>query len=283
MQQPIKILYILGSGHSGSTLTDLILGSHSEVESAGEIEKYWKLSSDVFLSSNKIRRMCTCGKFIDDCDYWRSIAARLNLQLDDPEQKTESSKEFEIKNYALIKAILKVSEKKIFCDSSKSTLRLEKLLGSERFNVQIIHLVRDPRAVAYSTKRKGIKTKNTQNYNFFDELKDWKSKNSYCFARFGRLENYHLLKYEELVTNPERTIYRLMKSLDMRFEPQQLSYGNSNHHNICGNRMRLSKIKKIVKDSEYLTKISFREWWFSTIYTIGMLKKLNYPIIRKQN
>jgi len=34
----IKLIYILGLGHSGSTLLDFILGSHSKFESVGEIK-----------------------------------------------------------------------------------------------------------------------------------------------------------------------------------------------------------------------------------------------------
>lgn len=33
----IRVIYVTGKGHSGSTLLDLILGNHSQIESVGEL------------------------------------------------------------------------------------------------------------------------------------------------------------------------------------------------------------------------------------------------------
>ena len=35
----VTIGYIVGSGHSGSTLTDLLLGTHPEIEGLGEVKR----------------------------------------------------------------------------------------------------------------------------------------------------------------------------------------------------------------------------------------------------
>jgi len=35
----VSVVYILGSGHSGSTLLDLILGAHPGFSSSGEVAK----------------------------------------------------------------------------------------------------------------------------------------------------------------------------------------------------------------------------------------------------
>lgn len=72
----IKLIYILGSGHSGSTLTDLILGSHSSIESVGEL---FQLPEYVSPDSNRAddRRICTCGVHISKFPSFLASSPRL--------------------------------------------------------------------------------------------------------------------------------------------------------------------------------------------------------------
>lgn len=66
-------LYICSAGHSGSTLLDLMLGSHSSIESLGEITQ---LPKNIALNTE-----CCCGQAIRDCDFWRSVIAKLDSEL----------------------------------------------------------------------------------------------------------------------------------------------------------------------------------------------------------
>lgn len=75
-------LYIAGSGHSGSTLLDMLLGGHPQVASLGE---------PIFLvfNSNEHKTMdrCTCGLHVLDCPFWRraEAGARHLLSLNEEE------------------------------------------------------------------------------------------------------------------------------------------------------------------------------------------------------
>lgn len=282
MKNPIKVFYILSSGHSGSTLTDLILGSHSQIESGGEINRLDDYISNRAPGKGEIERICTCKKNIKDCAYWQAVLSKIDLENHPTIGSDIESKEqeiFEESNFKLIEAMLEVSGKKIFCDSSKNYPRLLKFLKSDKFSVDIIHLVRDPRAVAYSAKRKGQKL-NNKSYNFFDELKNYKKINSRWSSEFSGLENYHFLKYENLVQNTEEEAARFMKELGLNFEEDQLQFWKNEHHNIGGNRMRLQSHKSIRKDDEYLSKLSFKDWWVASIKTFPELNKFGYPIFK---
>ncbi len=68
-----KYVYICSSGYSGSTLLDLILGSHSLIESLGEISH---LPKNISLNSN-----CSCGEPILECYYWKKILSNLNKKI----------------------------------------------------------------------------------------------------------------------------------------------------------------------------------------------------------
>jgi Sulfotransferase family len=68
----VRLILIGSSSHSGSTLLDLMLGSHSAVSSAGEMNRLSLFSED---------RLCTCGSTVARCPYWSHVLARLATRL----------------------------------------------------------------------------------------------------------------------------------------------------------------------------------------------------------
>ena len=277
LNTPIKIIYILGSGHSGSTLLDLILGSHSGIESGGEIHKFEQYMSDSSTRPEE-KRICTCGVHVNDCEYWVKVRSKLkrsygtyeiNLQSDD-------SMEFEENNYNVIRAILEVSGKEIFCDSSKGFTRLQKFLGSELFDVFVVHIIRDGRAVAFSLKRKGS--------NYYEVLSNWQKANKKIYLKIQKRNiRYIGLKYEDLVDDPQKHISKTLKEVNLKFEKDQLQFWKFVHHNLAGNRMRMKDEQEIKRDTQYIKKLSRKEWWFGTISAFSELKLFGYCLRRDNN
>ena len=74
---PLTIVHILCPGHSGSTLLDLLLGSHSQVVSVGEIKWFKQTSTE---SAKEVTaRKCMCGApTITNCPFWRDVEIELN-------------------------------------------------------------------------------------------------------------------------------------------------------------------------------------------------------------
>lgn len=68
-----KVLYICSSGRSGSTLVDLLMGSHSRCLSLGEIEH---LPKNMALDTP-----CSCGHGARDCPFWTAVAEDLKRRL----------------------------------------------------------------------------------------------------------------------------------------------------------------------------------------------------------
>ncbi len=63
-----SIVHIIGSGHSGSTLLDMILGGHSQVSSLGEVHSLYFL-----LRGSGPGYLCTCGESVGDCPFWLAV------------------------------------------------------------------------------------------------------------------------------------------------------------------------------------------------------------------
>jgi hypothetical protein len=70
------LVYIGGSGHSGSTLLDMILGGHSSISSLGE-------AGFLYFNVNNFTPadVCTCGQHVTVCPFWTRVesAARALL------------------------------------------------------------------------------------------------------------------------------------------------------------------------------------------------------------
>jgi len=59
-----KIVYVIGAGHSGSTLFDVLLSMHPHITGTGEVHR---------LSLKPNERRCGCGSTISHCEFWASI------------------------------------------------------------------------------------------------------------------------------------------------------------------------------------------------------------------
>lgn len=170
-----SLIYIAGVGRSGSTLLDTILGEGKNCISIGEFRQFWKS----FILKNGL---CTCQKNYKNCIFWKQILRELfgnnenikniaiyyyKLQkiveriplINLKKQKEYISKYHkeinEVEKFLrkIYNEIIKFSKAKVIIDSSKMP---HWLIVLKRFvpNLMVIHLVRDPRAVAYSWTKK---------------------------------------------------------------------------------------------------------------------------------
>src|SRR5919112_3296572 len=85
---PVRVLEIMGLDRSGSTILDIVLGNHPDIESVGEVANIfvngWINRESLRGIDPKKRRVpiCTCGKRLDvlyvdsadeACPFWSSV------------------------------------------------------------------------------------------------------------------------------------------------------------------------------------------------------------------
>jgi len=58
-----QIVYIMGRGHSGSTVLDLLLGNSPDIESVGELVS----------GMGRYDEQCSCGSPFGNCMYWQAV------------------------------------------------------------------------------------------------------------------------------------------------------------------------------------------------------------------
>ena len=108
-----NLIYITGNGHSGTTLLDMLIGSHSECITLGEIHQL-TLKEGV----------CACGAInYKECSFWRDIDLRLQAdggpELSELHVDSLHQDEFRRSNHALLGALQEKTKARWFVDSSK--------------------------------------------------------------------------------------------------------------------------------------------------------------------
>ncbi len=276
-----KHIFITGSGHSGSTLVDLILGAHSKIFSIGEI-KQWER----YIHENKY---CSCEREVVNCPFWKAIRERLlvNNGIDiftapekfrffiDSEHNSSSKlrywsliaaaacstasinltsvykQEQQIAThiYTLYNLVSNTSGKPIVVDSSKSPLLMKLLWLKKPKDFKAIYLVRDGRAVLNSNLRK--------NKKLLFAVKGWiKGNRLVTFLSRTMGSNILLVRYEDICRNPEKEIKRICLFIGIDFEPDMLMFTAREIHNIDGNRMRFSKDNTIRLDEKWRRELN---------------------------
>ena len=271
MSTPVPLLYIAGSSHSGSTLLDLLLGSHPAIESVGEAKKIPAVAARIRAGENPL---CTCREPVVTCAFWRQVMPADPAEL----QKNAAA------NAALFRSALTSGGKQIALDSSKTSGRAEMLARSELFDLTLVHLVRDSRAIAYSNRRKQSRAPAEQQgaYRLVPSVRGWRKLNLRTRRLFRDRPGvrYVPIRYEDLTADPRAELQRVLEAVGLPWEESMLRYREHTHHNIEGNRMRMETGSAIRADNEYLQAMSASDWWTATLLSWRGLKAFRYPLKR---
>jgi hypothetical protein len=265
LNKELKLIFIAGLGHSGSTLMDLILGAQENMTGLGEV--------DVFINQEKretyVNRFdkypCTCGKVPSECPIWGPFKNTLN--------------ENEELSYAdLYRSLLnqagESTNSSVIIDSSKNIHALKSVyesldeIGIRKENFFVIHLTKDINNYAVSSIRSG---KNKISY--LKILRDWIKKNR-SLERFLNDQNIQSLNigYEELVLSLSFTLNKILNFAKLNAGSPILDLSKSGSHIISGNNMRLDQAEKIYYDYRWFLNPRTR-FWFSLLPNVVKLNR----------
>lgn len=247
MSRPPTVVYIAGRGYSGSTLLDLLIGSHSGAVSLGELRA---LSERTRAKGKRFdQERCTCGApTLYDCPFWSHIDRRIRTTVDhdlgtidvyDPDH-----------NRAILSAIGERSGADLVVDSSKQPARLQQLLEDDRLDVRPVHLIRGPLGEVYSHIKRGEDLRHKiRMYN----------RDTVEIHRMLEGRDHRVVRYEHLARRPREVVAGLMEWLGMAPEADQLAWTTHEHHNISGNPMRFSGSSEIRVDESWRKGLGLRQ------------------------
>jgi hypothetical protein len=160
MSPPTEVLYITGSGRSGSTMLSRLLGEVDGVVNVGEAAShYFKKSTPV---------PCGCGASVRDCLFWKRIPINRRAQEFGHQflrirhitklalaDHTSGSKvrNLVLSMHDLYRTIAEKTGARVVVDTSKNPAVAYALSRTPGVRLSVIHLIRAPQGVADSWRR----------------------------------------------------------------------------------------------------------------------------------
>jgi hypothetical protein len=152
-------------------------------------------------------------------------------------------------NEALAEVITSLRGARAFVDASKRPGRLLHLRRIPSFDLRVIHLVRDGRAVARSTLR-------NLRWSAEEGARSWAvaARDAERIRRRLPAERWLTLRHEDLCREPEATLDRVLRFVGVSPELRVTDFRTADHH-VIGNRMRLSHTSEIRLDERWRTEM----------------------------
>lgn len=232
---PVRVVFIAGSGRSGSTLLARLLGSADGAFAAGEVRFLWERG---LLANDR----CSCGETFRRCAVWSGVIGELERTSPVPPARVLSALASRtrirrlpavllgrggkaltpevIEHLASVyRAIAEVTGASTVVDSSKLPLYGHLLSEVPGIEVEVVHLVRDARAAAYSWRESGSRHGTIEGETAMDTFTVRKS--AVLWALWNALPpllwrtRYHRVRYEDLVDEPRAVVAELAAALDL--------------------------------------------------------------------
>ena len=288
----VRQAFILASGHSGSTLLNLILGAHSKISAVSELTT---LPVNVAHNLN-----CTCGVEINECAFWQAVAGSLMTRLridifanpyklnlgfmpgshfgDTPGDRRGYRAIWKLRNAAAYVAyrtgIPLETATRHLASSVSNTLAVYEAVrvasgapivvdASKSYIKGVGIYDREPRETrlllltrdgraSYYSRLKRGVSRNAS-------LAAWRDYYAHALPILSRaVDNQHILRirYEDLAAQPTAEIRRICEFLNLEFEPRMIRFHETVQHSVGGNNMRFRGTQEIRLDTSWLDKIS---------------------------
>jgi hypothetical protein len=283
-----KILYIAGWGRSGTTLLDNVLGQVDGMVSTGELHNLWQRGL-------VDARDCGCGLRLRDCAFWGrvfdlgfggveevdaaaairaqgSIHTRHVLEVARAQRRGSTMRDVAYAPHLkrLYDGIAAASGARVIVDSSKYPVDAIVAAGLPGYDVYVVHMVRDPRAVAYSwSRRKDVRDKAKDGgilprVGILRSTLVWQVYNTVIASADRRVvgrSHYLRVNYEDFATRPAEVLARVFELVgEAPPEPPLVSDGRvelSATHTAGGNPDRFRSGTTVIRlDSSWRTRMS---------------------------
>jgi hypothetical protein len=307
----VRVLYVGGLGRSGSTLIERLIGQLPGACAVGELVHLWQrgITDD---------ERCGCGEPFRQCPFWQQVGkaafggwdeidvsrvAALRARVDrnrfipalarrrvrpDTRQLLAEYTSYYARVYA---AVAGVSGCDLVLDSSKHASLAFCLRRAPDVDLRVLHLVRDPRAVAYSWSRQ-VRRPDTDRPSYMTTYSpataavQWNIQN----AAFGLLARTGCptmrLRYEDFTAEPELTLRRIAGFAGLPAQDSypfltaggaQVSARLDGSHSVSGNPMRFTTGQvPISRDEKWQTHMPRARQQAVTALTLPLMAGYGY-------
>lgn len=316
----MRVIYIGGIGRSGSTLLERMLGGLPGVCALGEVANLWhrRLRGD---------ERCGCGTLLPECQFWEAVGDRAFggwHRCDLPQVLADQQAVERIRNIPwlarsrlprhwrevvtahaaryvrIYRAAADAAGVDVIVDSSKCPGLAFCLRWAYDLDLRVVHLVRDPRGVAYSFTKQ-VSRPEAIGAALMPRCSPARSAFNWCthnlamgvLARAerhrranGREVAVHRVRYEELVADPHGTVRSLAAIAGLAPAEVDLRYlGDARAdlritHSVAGNPMRFQVGEVPLRpDEAWRTGLPVRHRRVVSAICAPLLTAYGYPAI----
>lgn len=284
------VLYLAGIPRTGSTVLGQMLDRLPSAIFVGELSLFWRRFAN--------RELCSCGQALPDCQFWANVISQGFGELKAEDAQNLGKLEWALRRrqairslfttnrliampghsqaiddarIKLYRAIASVAQAEWIVDSGKDPWLGEIFGRLFRANFFTVHIVRDPRGVAFSW-RKLVKSDSEPGYmprrHAAAVAVSWLIQNLIIQYALRQLSaSYVRLRYEDLATDPETVVREVARS--MGIPPERLpSEGGDKYqpdmHWVAGNpgvRKSSRSSIKIELDKEWQDRMPRIQRW----------------------
>lgn len=309
----VKVLFIAGNGRSGSTLLGVVLGQIPGFYNVGEVRRVWDEYNSDHDAQRGIERICSCGEPFRACPSWSSIFGEAFGGLDAVDRRvlSRSSWKFSMhkrliaptmRNVAfpwereelnvflgaldrLYAAIPAATGSRLILDASKWPMYGAMVSRLPSVELYILHLMRDPRAVAFSFTRTKVKPGELfiPPQSVAKTMGYWLAVNP-AVERFWNAESnprYMRMTYESFIRSPRASLERILSFVGEPDLPlplrEERTVSVTPAHSVAGNESRSARGDlKLRLDDEWREKMPARSRKLVEALTWPLLVRYGY-------
>lgn len=316
-RERMKVLSIVGPGRSGTTILASIMGEVDGVFSTGELRWFWQRG---LLEG----RTCGCGLPPTECEVWSAVLSRLVGDCGPPRSgdvtvfaarvvaaqravAARSNRLRVIRSVAggaggwddlqhvrsatadVFSALSTVTGARLVIDTSKRAQDAAIVAALDDVDHYVLHIVRDPRAVAYSWSRRKSNPAAEVNGTMLTRgasgaVSRWTENcvGAEVLKRYLPGDRWMSLRYEDFVAAPRWTIGSIFAFLGMDVatpfsEDRTVVLGRN--HTVAGNpnRFRTGAVT-IVDDDEWRTRLARQDRMRVAAVAFPLMLRYRYSI-----
>ena len=306
----VKVLHIVGADRTGSTLLANALGEIDGFFCAGELWRLWESLVDG-------RARCGCGAYFTQCEVWSKVLDGLGNDgnsVVDPAQVFEWQLDIvkrrriwkllksrpsgrsdwpEFDSYAnlLSKLYLKIADvakAKVIVDSTKLPAHAALVSRLDDIVAYPLQVIRDPRAVAYSWRRKKYRPDRMDELPTYGSIRStvsWLDRNAFSelVRRGPGFRGAGTVRYEDFIDDPWSTLESVTSMIaesghDLPIvERKTLKLGTN--HTVMGNPSRFSGgVIHLDEDDEWKDHQGLGPRFIATSLSAPLLHRYGYKI-----
>jgi hypothetical protein len=307
----VRVLFVAGTGRSGSTVLSNLLGSMPGLTSVGELRYLWERGLGE-------HALCGCGAPVPRCPFWSAVlrSAYAERPPDIPAILAADRRFLRLRTFpellrhggdahalgpqarayigelARVYRALGAHHPGVIVDASKLVSYAYLLRRVDGVDVHLLHLVRDPRGVAHSWSRRRNRADRgtgTDQMGRESPLKSavlwdvWNAAAQWCWRRTA--DDYVRVRYEDFVADPAAALRPVLAMLGSTAQVPVLSDGRveiARTHTVAGNPNRMhAGPTALTADDEWRTAMPTGRRLLVTAVTSPLLARYGYPLRRR--